>query len=60
MDKYEKVIEMLTSGVSREMAIEIIKQFCPKFFGLENDKKAINEYGCTRCDICWNSKDGAE
>ena len=52
---YEKAIQMLQNGVNDTMAKEIIKQFCPAFFGLKNNTKAVQEYGCTRCDMCWGN-----
>ena len=56
MNKWDKVIEMLMNGVSKDLAEQLLKEFCPKMFGLENDKSAVQDYGCTRCDICWSSK----
>lgn len=54
MTNWDKAIEILTSGVSKELAEELLKQFCPKMFGLETDMKILNDYGHTRCDLCWS------
>lgn len=53
MSNYDKAIEILMSGVDKDMATLIVKQLCPSFFGLQNDKKILEEHGHTRCDLCW-------
>ena len=55
MSKYEQVIQMLMNGISRELAVKLVKEFCPHMFGLKNDEIAVREYGCTRCDMCWGT-----
>jgi hypothetical protein len=52
MELKQKVVEIAKNDP--RILQEIISHFCPKQFGISNSFVAVNRYGCSRCDICWN------